>query len=130
MRSVRLSSVYRHYGDRLITLRYTFADVELTLARDFCGATAVPRRVSEFSSGIGASRQPDGIRILMEAVSEKTGTLLRRIQARTFKPDSLLRVKLRPPPIHQSVVDRPAYHWMAGRSEELSPRRVFLNARA
>jgi hypothetical protein len=59
------------YGDRLITLRYTFADVELTLARDFAARRQFLDELANFRVASVRACNQIGIRILMEAVSEK-----------------------------------------------------------
>jgi hypothetical protein len=59
-------------GDRLITLRYSFADVEISVGRDFCGRIQFIDDLANFRvSAIRESRSVK-IRIINEPSSEKT----------------------------------------------------------
>jgi len=59
-------------GDRLLTLRYTFADVEISIGRDFCGCTQFIDDLANFRvSAIRESRNLK-IRVVTEQYSEKT----------------------------------------------------------
>jgi hypothetical protein len=59
-------------GDRLITLRYSFADVEISIGRDFCGRTQFVDDLANFRvSAIRESRNLK-IRVVTEQYSEKT----------------------------------------------------------
>jgi len=59
-------------GDRLITLHYSFADVEISIGRDFSGRTQFIDDLANFRvSAIRESRQVK-IRVTSEQYSEKT----------------------------------------------------------
>src|SRR5262249_33639791 len=59
-------------GDRLLTLRYTFADVEISIGRDFCGCTQFIDDLANFRvSAVRESRNLK-IRVVTEQYSEKT----------------------------------------------------------
>jgi hypothetical protein len=59
-------------GDRLITLRYSFADVEISIGRDFPGCSQFIDDLANFRvSAIRESRTVK-IRVVTEASSEKT----------------------------------------------------------
>jgi hypothetical protein len=59
------------YGETLITLRYTFADVELSLNTDFPGRRLLIEELSNFRVALVRDGKQIGIRILMEPASEK-----------------------------------------------------------
>ena len=59
-------------GDCLVTLRYTFADVEITLGRDFPGRGQFLDDLANFRvARVKESRQV-AVRVLTEPASEKT----------------------------------------------------------
>jgi hypothetical protein len=59
-------------GDYLLTLRYSFADVEISLGREFAGRAQFVDDLANFRvARVRESRQVK-IRILTEAASEKT----------------------------------------------------------
>jgi hypothetical protein len=60
------------YGERLITLRYTFADVELTLGSDFLGRRQLIDELSNFRVALIREGRQISIRILAETAPEKT----------------------------------------------------------
>jgi hypothetical protein len=59
------------YGERLITIRYTFADVELTLGRDFAGRQQLLEDLGSFRVALIRAGTQIAIRIFMEVQSEK-----------------------------------------------------------
>jgi hypothetical protein len=59
------------YGEKLITLRYTFADVELSLSGDFPGCRLLIEEFSNFRVALVREGKEIGVRILMEPASEK-----------------------------------------------------------
>lgn len=58
--------------ERSITLRYTFADVELTLGRDFTARRQLLEELANFRVALVRAGNQIGIRILMEPQSEKS----------------------------------------------------------
>ena len=59
-------------GDRLLTIRYTFADVEISIGRDFCDCAQFIDDLANFRvSAIRESRNLK-IRVVTEQYSEKT----------------------------------------------------------
>jgi hypothetical protein len=61
-----------NYDERSITLRYTFADVELTLSRDFTARRQLFEELANFRVALVRAGSQISIRILMEPLSEKT----------------------------------------------------------
>jgi hypothetical protein len=59
------------YGEKSITLRYTFADVELTLGRDFAARRQLLEEFANFRVALVRAGNQIGIRILMDSLSEK-----------------------------------------------------------
>jgi hypothetical protein len=59
------------YGERLITLRYAFADVELTLGREFLARRQLIEEFANFRVALVREGRQIAIRISMEASSEK-----------------------------------------------------------
>jgi hypothetical protein len=59
------------YGDNLITLRYAFADVELSIKGDFPGRRSLIEEFSNFRVALVREGKQIDIRILMEPPSEK-----------------------------------------------------------
>jgi hypothetical protein len=59
------------YGEKLITLRYTFADVELTLGRAFTARRQLLEELASFRIALIRAGDQIGIRILTEPLSEK-----------------------------------------------------------
>jgi hypothetical protein len=59
-------------GDCLITLRYTFADVEISLGRDFPGRSQFIDDLANFRVSLVRESRQLKIRILTEQSSEKT----------------------------------------------------------
>jgi hypothetical protein len=59
------------YSEKLITLRYTFADVELSLNGDFPGRRLLIEEFSNFRVALVREGKEIGIRILMEPAPEK-----------------------------------------------------------
>jgi hypothetical protein len=59
------------YGERLITLRYTFADVELELGQDFLGRRQLIDELSNFRVALVREGKQISIRISTEMASEK-----------------------------------------------------------
>jgi hypothetical protein len=60
------------YGERSITLRYTFADVELTLSRDFTARRQLLEELANFRVALIRAGKQIAIRILMEVLTEKS----------------------------------------------------------
>jgi hypothetical protein len=58
--------------DRLIILRYSFADVELTLSRNFCGKRQFLDDLANFRVSIVRETALMKIRILLEPPTDKT----------------------------------------------------------
>jgi hypothetical protein len=59
-------------GDCLITLRYSFADVEISLTRDFSGRSQFVDDLANFRVSLVRESRHLKIRILIEQSSEKT----------------------------------------------------------
>jgi hypothetical protein len=59
-------------GDCLITLRYSFADVEISLGRDFPGRSQLIDDLSNFRVSLIRESRQVKLRILTEPISEKT----------------------------------------------------------
>jgi hypothetical protein len=59
-------------GEKSIILRYTFADVELTLNRGFAARRQLLEELASFRVALIRAGDQIGIRILMEPLSEKS----------------------------------------------------------
>jgi hypothetical protein len=59
-------------GDCLITLRYSFADVEISLGRDFPGRSQLIDDLANFRVSLIQESRQVKLRILTEPISEKT----------------------------------------------------------
>ena len=59
-------------GEKSIILRYTFADVELTLGRSFTARQQLLEELANFRVALIRAGDQIGIRILMEPLSERS----------------------------------------------------------
>ena len=66
------SSASIPFGEKSIILRYTFADVELTLGRSFTARQQLLEELANFRVALIRAGDQIGIRILMEPMSEKS----------------------------------------------------------